>query len=133
MNSKNKILAIILSLLTALLISTPLLAAGQNELSADVGEFLPVWACEQHELTVLSVAPLVIGDHTVGLITVYDDPATERPADYFELYDSSGGNLLAVSWFDRFGIERTAIDRGVLEGADKLEGIFVVIIDGESV
>jgi hypothetical protein len=133
MESKNKMFLLTLTLWAALLFSAPLLVAGQNESSVDVEPFLPVWAWEQHELTVLSVAPLVIGDNTVGLITAYDDPATDRPADYFELYDKTGGNLLAVSWFDRFGIERTAVDRGVLEGADALEGIFVVLIDGDAV
>jgi hypothetical protein len=57
---------------------------------------------------------------------------TERPADYWELYDQEG-NLLAVSWFDRFGIRRTAVDRGILENEDKLEGNFVVVLDGGSI
>ncbi len=60
---------------------------------------------------------------------VYDDVTTERPADYWELYDKQG-NLLAVSWFDRFGIRRTAVERGILENEDKLEGNFVVVLDG---
>ena len=69
---KNKIT--ILSLLAALFLSPPLVAAGKDETqSVDVEPFLPVWALEQHELTVVSVAPLVVGDKTVGAVTVYDD------------------------------------------------------------
>ena len=56
----------------------------------------------------------------------------ERPADYWEIYDKEG-NLLAISWFDKFGIQRTAIDRGIVEEEDKLEGIFVVVLDGDSI
>ncbi|HZA56339.1 MAG TPA: hypothetical protein VE616_19000 [Candidatus Udaeobacter sp.] len=128
---KNKIT--ILSLLAALFLSPPLVAAGKDETqSVDVEPFLPVWALEQHELTVVSVAPLVVGDKTVGAVTVYDDATTERPVDYWELYDSEG-DLLAARWFDRFGIKRTAVDRGVLDRADKPEGILVVIVDGDLV
>ena len=36
-----------------------------------------------------------------------------------------------ISWFDRFGIERTAVDRGIVEQKDKLEGIFVVVVEGD--
>jgi len=60
---------------------------------------------------------------------VYSDVTTERPVDYWELYDKQT-NLLAASWFDRFGIQRTAVDRGIVEEEDKLEGIFVVVLDG---
>jgi hypothetical protein len=38
-----------------------------------------------------------------------------------------------VGWFDSFGIRRTAVDRGILEEKDKLEGIFVVVLDGDPV
>jgi hypothetical protein len=49
-----------------------------------------------------------------------------------ELYNNAG-NLVAVGWFDRFGIERTAVDRGLLENRDEHKGVFVVILDGEAV
>ena len=62
---------------------------------------------------------------------VYDDVTTEKPADYWELYDQQG-DLLAVSWFDKFGIQRTAVDRGIIEQKDQLEGVFVVVPDGVS-
>ena len=87
---------------------------------------------EHPSLTLVSVAPLVIAGNTVGEVLIYDDPTTKRPADYFELYDTDG-NLLAVDWFDRFGIQRMAVDRGLLEKTLKLEGVFVVLLDGESI
>lgn len=38
-------------------------------------------------------------------------------------------NSRLLSWFDRFGIQRTAIDRVIVEGEGKVEGIFVVVSD----
>jgi len=38
----------------------------------------------------------------------------------------------AVGWFDRFGIRRLAVDRG-LEDEDKLEGVFVLLSEGDSI
>jgi hypothetical protein len=57
--------------------------------------------------------------------------ASKRPVDYLELYDKKG-DLLMVSWFDRFGIQRAAVDRGIVEQKDTLEGIFVIVLDGDS-
>jgi hypothetical protein len=130
---KFKNLVVMLSLLTAFSFSAPLQAADWTESpSEDVESFLPVWALDGHELTVVSVAPLVIGNNTVGAVTAYDDASTERPADYWEIYDTEG-ELVAASWFDRFGIERVAVDRGLLEAADKPEGILVVILEGDPI
>ncbi len=94
--------------------------------------FYPVWALEEHELTRSAIASLVVGDKSMGVVVVYDDPSTDRPADYLELYDDTG-HLLAVSWFDRLGIERVAVDRGFLEGKNELDGVFVVLLDGDPV
>ncbi len=95
-------------------------------------EIFPTGAApEKKRLNLVSSFALTVDGERVGSIALYDDPATERPADYLELYDHAG-NLLAVSWFDRFGIERTAVDRGILEDADKPEGIFVILLAGES-
>jgi hypothetical protein len=67
-----------------------------------------------------------------GRLAAYDDAATRRPADYLELYDNAG-ILLAVGWFDKFGIERLAVDRALVKAADDFEGIFVLILKGDSV
>src|SRR2546425_11394359 len=71
-------------------------------------------APEQHKLNLISFSPLRLDSEIVGSLAVYDDPTTERPADYLELYNSAG-DLLVVGWFDRFGIERMAVDRGLLQ------------------
>jgi hypothetical protein len=132
--SNNKIYVIMFSLLAALLVSAPLRAESTLIDYQPLGQniFLPVWALEEHELTRRAVASFVVGDKTMGVVAVYDDPATDRPADYLELYDDTG-HLLAVSWFDRLGIERVAVDRGFLEGKNELDGVFVVLLDGDSV
>jgi len=87
----------------------------------------------QHDMSLVSFSPWVVQGEVLGTLAayVYDDETTARPADYWELYDKEG-NLLAIGWFDKFGIQRTAIDRGIVEQKDKLEGIFVVILNGES-
>jgi hypothetical protein len=87
----------------------------------------------QHDMSLVSFSPWVVEGEVLGTLAayVYDDVTTARPADYWELYDKEG-NLLAIGWFDKFGIQRTAIDRGIVEQKDKLEGIFVVILNGES-
>jgi hypothetical protein len=87
----------------------------------------------QHDMSLVSFSPWVVEGEVLGTLAAYvfDDVTTARPADYWQLYDKEG-NLLAIGWFDKFGIQRTAIDRGIVEQKDKLEGIFVVILNGES-
>lgn len=87
---------------------------------------------EKDSLALVSVVPLKAGTEVLGAIAAYDDAATIRPADYLELYNNVGA-LLAISWFDGFGIERLAVDRALTEDADKLEGVFVLLITGESI
>jgi len=132
--ANNRIFVVMFSLLAALFLPAPLRAepalTSYQPLAQEV--FSPVWALEKHELTQVAVASLVVGDKTVGVVTVYDDPSTDRRGDYLELYDDTG-HLLAASWFDRFGIERVAADRGFLEGKNKLEGVFVILLDGDSI
>ena len=87
---------------------------------------------EQHEMRLVSFDPWVIEGKVMGGVAayVYDDVATERPVDYWEIYNQDG-ELLAVSWFDGRGVRKTAVDRGIVEEKDKLEGIFVVALDGD--
>ena len=85
-------------------------------------------------MTLVSFQPWVVEGEVLGTIAayVYNDVTTERPADYWELYDKNG-DLLAVSWFDRSGVQRTAVDRGILAENDRLEGVFVVVVTGDSI
>jgi hypothetical protein len=85
---------------------------------------LPQW------LSVIQQSPLIASGVRLGTVVVYDDPATRRPADYLELYDGDGG-LVAVSWFDRFGIQRVAVDRAFVDGEERLAGVFVAVVDDD--
>ena len=87
---------------------------------------------KERSLTLVSFFPLIVEGNTVGGVLVYDDPTTKRPADYFVLYDSAG-DLVAIGWFDRFGIRRLTVDRGFLDGTDDLEGVFVSVAGGDSI
>jgi hypothetical protein len=89
---------------------------------------------ERNAMTLVLSEPWVVEGEVVGVLAgyVYKDVSTQRRVDYWELYDDTG-DLLVVSWFDQFGIQRTAVDRGIVEEADKLEGVFVLVLDGETI
>jgi hypothetical protein len=89
-------------------------------------------ASSMHALVLVSIASVVLDDETLGNVVAYHDPNTKRPADYFELYDNEC-NLLAIGWYDRFGIRRIAVDRGLFDKAQKPQGLFVTLLDGNSV
>lgn len=92
--------------------------------------FLPSSAPNKSKLILVSFTTIQVGADIAGTMAMYDDPQTERPMDYMELYDGSGG-LLLISWIDRFGIRRTAMDRGLLqEEASKLEGVLILLLEG---
>jgi hypothetical protein len=100
-------------------------ALAQEALLADSG-------AKECSLTLVRFSRLIVEDNTVGAVLAYDDPTTGRPTDYFELYDSTG-DLVATGWYDRFGIRRMTIDRGLVDGTDDLEGVFVSLVGGDSI
>jgi hypothetical protein len=62
-----------------------------------------------------------------GVLVFYDDGRTERSIDYIELYDVEG-DLLVVTWIDRFGLCQAAMDRGLLDFDDpSIDGILVTV------
>ncbi len=67
-----------------------------------------------------------------GVMALYDDAATKRLVDYAEIFKPTG-ELLAVIWFDKFGILRSAIDRGVYLKHDDVEGVMVVVLYADPV
>jgi hypothetical protein len=75
------------------------------------------------------VTPRNVG--AIARIAIYDDGATKRIGDYAEVYNPTG-ELIAVIWFDGFGIVRSAIDRGIVLNKD-VEGVLVLVLDGEPV
>jgi hypothetical protein len=104
--------------------------AGEDSFERTI--FLPASLPGKDHLTLVSFLPMIVEVEIAGALAVYDDTTTERAADYLELYDTAG-ELVAIGWFDRFGIERTAIDRGLLENEGELEGVFVLVLEGDSV
>ena len=83
-------------------------------------------------LDLLSFAPVVVDGKNLGALVVYDDPKTARTDDYVELYDNSG-SLVAVGWYDRFGIQRIAVDSGLFDDGYVLKGTFVTLASGDSI
>jgi len=91
---------------------------------------LPLSAPETDRLTLVSFITIVPEAKVLAAIAVYDNPQTTRPMDYVEFYDGAG-NLLQASWFDQYGIRRTAVDRGLLQQEpSELEGVLTLIVEG---
>ena len=134
MTFRNKIYATIFAILEfiAVLFILGFVAATAAEARDNATKQEMVTGPEQHEMSVVSFDPWVIEGEVMGAVVayVYDDVTTERPADYWEIYNQDG-ELLAVSWFDSLGVRRTAVDRGIVEEKDELEGIFVVVLEGD--
>ncbi len=118
------------ALMAASILFVLIAAAGSHAADSDPGNrvLAPLLDLSQRPLSVVQYSPVVAAGIRLGTAVVYDDPATRRPEDYLELYDSEGG-LVAVSWFDRFGIQRMAVDRAFVDGDGRLEGVFVAVVD----
>jgi len=129
---RTKFFVMVLGLFTQLSFAASIHSDPVQTSHRAVREMFSASAPERHSLTLIAFSPLVVKGQTLGEVLVYDDPATKRPMDYFELYDSTG-ELAAVGWFDRFGIQRIAVDRGMLDNTDKPEGAFVFFVDGDSI
>ena len=83
-------------------------------------------------LTAVMSMPLVAHGTELGTAVIYDDSSTVRSEDYMEIYNC-GGELMAVVWFDRFGIQRVAIDRAIADGKAQVEGILIAVVNGDYV
>ena len=128
---RYKFYFVILSIIGSLLIYGTV-RAQELPLSDNTAEQQMVTGPEQHPMKLVSVDPWVIEGEVMGAVAayVYDDVSTDRLTDYWEIYNQEG-KLLAASWFDSLGIRRTAVDRGIVEEKDLLEGVFVLVIDGD--
>lgn len=132
MKVKNEIYFIIMSLTLLLLLSGSLYAepirVTENLRRETV--LLPPSAPERGQLVLVSFVTITPEAEVIASVAAYDDPQTRRSIDYLELYDEAG-SLLLVSWVDRFGIFRTAMDRGLLqEETSRLEGVLVLLQEG---
>jgi len=83
-----------------------------------------------HELVLATFYQVMFEGRILGALLIYDDLNTKRAEDYLELYDI-GTNLVAVGWFDGFGIQRIA-DRSLFDGGSILQGVFVTVLDGDA-
>jgi hypothetical protein len=83
---------------------------------------------DPNKLDIVGMTTVASGNQ-LRAIVFYDDPGTSRPVDYIAMY-SPAGDLLALSWYDRFGIERMAVDRGLIENSGHPEGTFVAFLTG---
>jgi hypothetical protein len=130
---RNKIYFIICGIVAQLLLFGDVRAA-ETQPKDNGSEQELVSGPQQHQMTLVSLEPWVVEGELLGLVAAYtyDDVSTERPADYWALYNNQG-SLVAVSWLDKFGARRTAVDRGIVEEADHLEGVFVIVSDGTSI
>ena len=135
MSLRNKIYFIIIATSYFIAVLFVLgVAAKAEEAAAHAVEQEIVTGPGQHDVSLISSQPWLVEGEVLGTLAayVYKDVTTEKPIDYWELYDKDG-DLLAVGWFDKFGIERTAVDRGIMKEADKLEGTFVLVLAGTAI
>jgi hypothetical protein len=75
---------------------------------------LPPSTPDRKGLIAIDYALVADKDTELGILILYDDRRTTRQTDYVEFYDFFG-DLVMVSWIDRFGICQTAMDRGLLD------------------
>lgn len=129
-------------LLSALMMVAALLLlgdAGGNE-PLRIGEnlrhenvLLPYGTPDKGQLVVTDSVMVEEEGGGVGIMIFYDDPRTKIEIDYLELYGISG-DLLLVTWIDRFGVCRVAIDRALLTNEPKtVDGVLVLITGGTAI
>jgi hypothetical protein len=99
-----------------------------NPLNKEVD--VPIPRPENEWLLLVNSVTVTNGKVILGRIAVYDDPSTARSPDVAALYDPADG-LVAICWSDRFGIQRIAIDNGIVKQTGKLEGQLVVFLEGQ--
>lgn len=133
-NKNNLMSGVTLKALAGLLFfgSIAIRNAQAAEVTVELAVSAPTIKAQQSGLKIVSNSPLLAHGQTLGTVVIYDDPRTSRPADYLELYDT-GAELVAIVWFDRFGIQRTVVDRALVNGGDELESVLVSVLEGEPI
>ncbi len=91
---------------------------------------LPYGTPDKGQLLVTDYSMVFEAGGGAGIMIFYDDPRTKLELDYLEVYDI-GGDLLLVSWIDRFGVCQIAIDRTLLNNDESaVDGVLVLITGG---
>ncbi|HEY7322040.1 MAG TPA: hypothetical protein VIE89_31120 [Candidatus Binatia bacterium] len=126
-------------ILSALMVAVALLLLGDagGDEPLRIGEnlrrenvLLPYETPDKSQLVVTDYVMVEEEGGGVGIMVFYDDPRTKLDIDYVELYGVSG-DLLLVTWIDRFGVCQVAIDRALLASEPKtLDGVLVLITGG---
>ena len=132
---KNETLLALVNFTKFLVLALLLFLAGTTSVAAvniPAGDGALPSPTERRRLAVVESTPLVANGKTRGTVVVYDDPSTARREDYLEIYNHAG-DLVAVAWFDRFGIQRVAVDRAFIDGKAQAEGFFIALVDGDFV
>ena len=91
---------------------------------------VPPSLLERQQMILLGFLMPRVTAGSAGAMAIYDDPGTKRIGDYAEVYNSTG-NLIAIVWFDKFGIMRSAIDQGIVLHKHTVEGVMVIVLEGE--
>ena len=87
----------------------------------------PASTPDRNRMAVVQTLTFMEEELGAGVLVFYDDSRTKRKIDYIELYDLEG-NLLVVTWIDRFGACQVAIDQGLLDTDDpSIDGILVIL------
>src|SRR5215470_1662159 len=128
----KKIIFSLLMLLPVLLLSQRIesqqLQTGYNLRQEKV--VLPASVPDKSQLVVADYEPVLDEDTGIGILVFYDDQRTKFEVDYIELYDVTG-NLLLLTWIDRFGIRQVATGRGLLdEEHTGIDGVLVMMTGG---
>ena len=127
-----KKLAASIILLGALLISDPVTSEQLNSTENLRHErvMLPPSAPDRSRMAVVQTLTFLEEDLGAGMLMFYDDTRTKWKIDYIELYDAEG-DLLVVTWIDRFGACQVAMDRGLLDLEDpSIDGVLVNVAVG---
>jgi len=93
----------------------------------DESVMLPPATPDRSRLAVVQTLTFFEEELGAGVLVFYDDSQTQWQIDSIELYDFEG-NLLVVTWLDRFGTCQVVMDRGFLDPDDPtVEGIMVTV------
>ena len=88
---------------------------------------LPASIPDRNHMVVLDYTMFLDDGGAAGILVFYDDVRTKWGVNYIEFYDVEG-NLLLVSWIDRFGACQVAMDRGLLDADEpEVDGTLVMI------
>ena len=119
-------------LLGALLISDQVTSESLNvtENLRQERVMLPPSAPDRSRMAVVQTLTFLEEDLGSGVLVFYDDARSKWKFDYIELYDLEG-DLLVITWIDRFGACQVAMDRGLLNPDDpSIDGILVTVAPG---